>query len=376
MKFTVAAAAFYLADLTAASKVRTQSNEAVSASLETAYAVFRTKHGRAKDSVAHAERLAAFAKTHAHVTQHNSNPDRLWTAEINRFADYTETEKSSLLGFRRMGEWWETYNSSNVALLQEPTKQLLTEIDWAKKTSTGSFIVDQGSCGSCWAVASIGALEMHAEIATKKVPQRLSFKELVDCVPNPQKCGGDGGCAGATAELAMAYVNQYGLSAASTYTGNIEQTESCKTSTRAAAVKAGRFTRLPTNKQAPLMQALQHGPVVVSVDGSPWTSYSNGIFDGCDRDATINHAVLMTGYGKGQTDYWIIRNSWGAEWGENGFIRVKRFSSDEGEAGYCGTDHDPRQGVGCVGGPPTLPVCGMCGILSDSVAPEDVSHSD
>eukprot|EP00930_Biecheleria_cincta_P031209 TRINITY_DN21660_c0_g1_i1.p1 TRINITY_DN21660_c0_g1~~TRINITY_DN21660_c0_g1_i1.p1 ORF type:complete len:374 (+),score=75.19 TRINITY_DN21660_c0_g1_i1:85-1206(+) len=370
MKLAVAAAAcYYLADLTAASKVRSQNSEAASASLERAYAAFRAKHGRAKD----AERLAAFAETHAHVSRHNSNPDRLWTAEINRFADYTETERNHLLGFRRMGEWWGTSNSSNVALLQEPAKELLTEIDWAKKTSAGNFVVDQGACGSCWAVASIGALEMHAEIATKQVPERLSFKELVDCVPNPERCGGDGGCAGATAELAMQYVNQFGLSAATTYTGNIEQTESCKSSSRAATVKAARFTRLPTNKLNPLMQALQNGPVIVSVDGSPWTSYSSGIFDGCSKDATINHAVLMTGYGSGPTDYWIVRNSWGADWGENGFIRVRRFSSDEGEAGHCGTDHDPRQGVGCVGGPATLPVCGMCGILSDSVTPVDVS---
>jgi len=108
----------------------------------------------------------------------------------------------------------------------------------------------------------------------------------------------------------------------------------------------------------------------------------------------------------------VLLNRW---WGEKGFIRVQRHSSDKGEEGYCGTDYDPKQGhkskkqlaevnfddfislssvfvcfdyfsfqtkfwcqpeitgVGCEGGPATLPVCGMCGILSDSVYPEGVS---
>jgi len=132
------------------------------------------------------------------------------------------------------------------------------------------------------------------------------------------------------------------------------------------------------NKYQPLMLAIQEGPVVVSVDGGPWSTYSSGVFTSCQQDATINHAVLLMGYGhdtSSSLDYWQVRNSWGAMWGEDGFIRIQRHTSDEGDAGYCGTDYDPRQGVGCKGGPNTLPVCGMCGILSDSAYPTDVSEA-
>merc|ERR550525_629072 len=92
--------------------------------------------------------------------------------------------------------------------------------------------------------------------------------------------------------------------------------------------------------------------------------YDSGVFDSCERDATVNHAILLMGYGVDADlgkSYWLIRNSWGEDYGERGFIRVLRHDSDEGEAGYCGTDYKPLDGVGCKGGPPTLPSAACVG---------------
>merc|ERR1711862_636026 len=101
-----------------------------------------------------------------------------------------------------------------------------------------------------------------------------------------------------------------------------------------------------------------------------WDFYGSGIFDGCPRDAVINHAVLLVAYGNDSgTNFWKIQNSWGESWGENGRMRFFRAATPELDEAYCGTDHDPGDGVSCRPYPESVEVCGMCGILYDSVAP-------
>ena len=226
-------------------------------------------------------------------------------------------------------------------------------------------------------MASVGALEMHAEVAHGST-ERLSFEELVDCVENPKHCGGDGGCKGATAELAFQYVQDHGLSAADSYKGYMSGGDGKCRASQISSEKITRATgwdRLPVNKLDDLLDAVANrGPVVVSVDASGWSSYGGGVFHECQTDATVNHAVVAVGFGSDEAsgmDYWLIRNSWG-KWGEAGYIRLQRHASDEGEAGHCGTDHSPQEGVFCAGGPKEVPVCGMCGVLSDSSLPKGV----
>eukprot|EP00933_Yihiella_yeosuensis_P019146 TRINITY_DN1553_c0_g1_i1.p1 TRINITY_DN1553_c0_g1~~TRINITY_DN1553_c0_g1_i1.p1 ORF type:complete len:418 (+),score=95.55 TRINITY_DN1553_c0_g1_i1:126-1379(+) len=352
------------------------------ASLMLAYESFLVKHKvrREKDSVSFEDRLSAFVHSHKAVKAHNKRSVRSWTAGINKFADWTHAEKQVMLGFRRLGEWWNSANTTASKQLKKrsflQTKiEVADAVDW-RSSAPSSFVRDQGSCGSCWAVAAAGALEMRAEMTTKKPVKSLAFKQLVDCVPNPRHCGGSGGCEGATPQLAFQYVQENGLSSSYDYGGSPDKTESCRASSASVVVKTSGFVSLPTNKLQPLMEAVNEGPVVVSVDGGPWMSYNGGVFNECKQDATINHAVLAVGYGRDNElneDYWLIRNSWGGEWGEEGYIRIKRHQSDSGDEGYCGTDYDPKEGSGCDGGPKTLPVCGMCGILSDSAYPEDVA---
>eukprot|EP00930_Biecheleria_cincta_P047411 TRINITY_DN32863_c0_g1_i1.p1 TRINITY_DN32863_c0_g1~~TRINITY_DN32863_c0_g1_i1.p1 ORF type:complete len:425 (-),score=70.14 TRINITY_DN32863_c0_g1_i1:43-1317(-) len=389
----------------------------IDSKVENVYREFRQKYRPAlePDSPEYEHRLALFNQRLKLVQRQNAHPQKSWHAEVNQFADYTRPEFHVLLGHKRSSlhgvpasagagtsflqveagqgrsEWpsWTSLTKDFSDVFSRPHGQPVTaqpgsrrpSVDWRKTLNSSNFVKQQGECGSCWAAAAVGVLEMHAEIATKRSHQ-LSFMQLVDCVKNPRHCGGTGGCDGANSELAFEYVQQQGLLLAETYGGDINKGEQCKAPSSEAREKSLRidgFRRVETNKLQPFLEALtSHGPMVVGVDASRWDPYGGGVFDGCERDAVINHAVVVAGYGHDERlgrDYWLIRNSWGTAWGEDGYIRLQRHNSDIGADGYCGMDRKPQEGVWCDGGAKEVPVCGMCGILADAVYPQQVTFS-
>eukprot|EP00908_Phaeocystis_cordata_P020545 Transcript_32201.p2 GENE.Transcript_32201~~Transcript_32201.p2 ORF type:complete len:272 (-),score=107.00 Transcript_32201:966-1781(-) len=203
----------------------------------------------------------------------------------------------------------------------------------------------------------------------------LSPQQLLACTPNPQHCGGEGGCEGATQALAFNYTRRVsaasgGIKLSSAYGYKPEQDELCNPRLKEDSPLLGiqDFVVLPTNDYGALMRALaRHGPIAISVDAS-WGHYEEGVFGAGAKkvcnESIIDHAVQLVGYGEEQGElYWIVRNSWGANWGEQGYIRIKRHG--EGRE-PCAIDRQPEWGYGCDNGPPEVEVCGECGLLSSS----------
>jgi len=231
----------------------------------------------------------------------------------------------------------------------EPISKLPLSVDWREK-GVVSPVKSQGGCGSCWAFASIAALESHVAIASNKL---ISFSEqqLVSCVQNIKHCGGSGGCGGATAEVAYDYiVSQGGIAAEETFPYHaddrkcpIEQQQDVSSLLRGASAAAVRvsmegatgfqeavatidgYADTPTNDYLSLMNAVaKSGPVVIAVAASTWMMYGGGVFSLSNHAKSsksayeLNHGVVVVGYGTDQEsgkDYWIVRNSWGPRWG-------------------------------------------------------------
>jgi cathepsin L len=367
---------------------------------------FIGKHGRdyQHGSAEYKMRKAFFAERLKKVREHNSDPNRLWKAAVTRFSDQSDSERKAVLGYRRGPSRASGAASSGQSLLEISNKKVDDEKDWSN-LRVAQHVKDQGSCGSCWAVTTVSTLEAHYEIhIAKDGPiKRFSAQQTLECTPNPHECGGQGGCKGATVELGMGYIKENGIATEEeepylghdgdcpvqgatsdflTAMGNGQEADSLLgLATRASPAHTGGaafgfhgFTTLPQNKGGPLVEALQAGPVAVSASAGPWQEYSSGVFNSCQKDAVVDHAITLYGYGTDNgVKYWKILNSWGPSWGEDGYVRLLRHDDD---AEHCGWDNDPSQGLGCKGGPAQVYVCGMCGILYDSVTPHFAGNTN
>jgi len=235
-------------------------------------------------------------------------------------------------------------------------------VDWRTK-GVVTDVKDQGGCGSCWTFGTAETIESFWALAGNTLTV-LSEQQILDCTPNPNDCGGTGGCEGGTPEIAYPQIiAKGGLSSEESYP-YVGTDESCQTNEINPVAKISGFVSLPSNQYSAVMNAVAtKGPLVIAVDAGSWFGYESGVFDGCNQqNPDIDHCVQLVGYGNDpdQGDFWLVRNSWADSWGENGYIRVARYSFTT-----CGIDTSPQDGLGCKGGPSNVTVCGTCGILFD-----------
>lgn len=303
------------------------------------------------------------------VIAHNE-ASKGWKEGLNKFSIMTPLERSVYHGHsKRAAAAHKPLNEKPFGLKLKPVSELPRAIDWRDhKPNVVSSVKDQGHCGSCWAFAAAAVLESQVALTTGLLFD-FSPQQIAMCSPNPNHCGGSGGCDGATAEIAFDYLatsgilEEYELGYNAYYGANA----ACGvTDEMIPKATISGYVHLPTNNYTALMNAVAEiGPISISVDASTFHSYEGGIFDGCNQEQPdINHAVTLVGYGEenGQK-YWTVRNSWSASYGEAGYIRVARSDYDEE---VCGIDVTPHDGDACDGEDDPVKVCGTCGILFGS----------
>jgi len=310
-------------------------------------------------------RHATFDESLAQIHSINAQVGRSWSAGVHPFMDWTVEERQGLRGYQLTKK----PSAAPLVAMQVHTKVYGEDGDGVVAETPA--VRQQGVCGSCWAISAAEAVE--ALIVKHGGDAKPSVEALLECVENPQHCGGSGGCGGATPELAFDYMASSGVPTEENLAYKSGEAGSCPSDGTPypadwSRVYINGFTSLPSNEAQPLMQALvEQGPVVLSADSSGWTHYQSGIYDGCSKDAVIDHTLLAKGYGAtSDQKYWLLQNSWGLEWGEQGLLRLLRHDD---ENAWCGTDSKPHMGGACDGQQEPFRVCGSCGLLFDSLIP-------
>jgi cathepsin L len=343
------------------------------ASKSYSYTDYNTEFGK----VGSTERQAIFETNLAKILAHNQEPQWTYKMGVNQFTDYTVAEfKAYYAGYSKdhavadnLGDVPDVCggpkeaNASFTDFDVQELKALPDSVDWRTHTpKVVTAVKNQGGCGSCWAFSTVETIESNIAMNTGKLLE-LSPQQIVSCAKNTAKCGGTGGCQGSTQWLGFNYTLGAGITDEKDYPYNA-RTGTCapRKIKKVGGIKG--CVRLPANNYTLLMNAVANiGPISISAAAEPWQMYESGVYNGnCGTD--VDHAIQAVGYGTdGGKNYWLVRNSWGGSWGEKGYIRIGRTSSDTPK---CATDKTPSDGTGCAGGPKTMEVCGLCGMLSDS----------
>jgi len=262
------------------------------------------------------------------IIRHN-NANKSWTLGMNQFGDLTNAE------FRARNTFRPSNRTHHRRVHRSRNKALPATVNWVTK-GVVTPIKNQGQCGSCWAFSTTGSVEGITAIATGNLIS-LSEQELVDCGSST----GNEGCNGGEMQDAMQWIiNNGGITteAAYPYTA-VDGT--CQSSSMQNAATISSYVSVTPNSEADLQSAVVQQPVSVAVDasGSDWQFYQGGIVNDPNCYNQLDHGVLAVGYGttSGQ-DYWLVKNSWGASWGESGYIQLARNVASPG--GECGIAMD------------------------------------
>lgn len=263
-------------------------------------------------------RYGIFKKNYIMIDEHNNKNVHNFTLGMNYFGDFNSQEYSKVKGYYNL----EKKNISLIPLRHKMSYPIPDSIDWRAENLV-TPIKDQGQCGSCWAFSTTGVIEgAHAKQTGNLVS--LSEQQLVDC------SAGNYGCGGGWPSLALEnIIKRGGIDTEKSYPYHGDD-ESCSYNKSNIGASIKSVVNITKYNMTELVNAIGIiGPVSVAIDASDPTFqfYRGGIYTStlCSPES-LDHAVLAIGYGitSNRTKYFIIKNSWGMDWGEEGFMYFNR----------------------------------------------------
>uniref|UniRef100_A0A3B3Z7N1 Cathepsin S, ortholog2, tandem duplicate 1 n=1 Tax=Periophthalmus magnuspinnatus TaxID=409849 RepID=A0A3B3Z7N1_9GOBI len=205
--------------------------------------------------------------------------------------------------------------------LQETDVDVPDTVDW-RESGLVTSVKDQGSCGSCWAFSTAGALEGLLAKTTGKLVD-LSPQNLVDCSGKY----GTQGCNGGWPHHALQYViDNQGIDSEASYSYKGKD-GSCRYYPASRAANCSAYYYVDKDELSLKQAVATIGPIVIVLDASDIFNYESGVYYNPSCGRLTNHAMLLIGYGTDDTsglDYWLIKNTWDERWGERGYIRMAR----------------------------------------------------
>lgn len=284
------------------------------------------RHNFYNTKAEHDKRFEIFKENMEKIKEHNSG-DHSWTMGITQFSDMTSEEFKDYIA---CGSMKHKFSASVHEAPEGWGKNATASIDWVAKGAV-TPVKNQGSCGSCWAFSTTGGIEGRYFIAKGKL-NSLSEQDLVDCSKQ------NSGCNGGLMDYAFEFVETNGgLCSETDYSYTARHHWRCKENGCTKLDPITSYKDVAASTSA-LESACNGGPVSVAIeaDQNSFQQYTGGVLT-ASCGTSLDHGVLLVGYGTdGSDDYWKVKNSWGADWGESGYIRLCRNCNANKGKGQCG----------------------------------------
>ncbi|KAL5268625.1 hypothetical protein ACHWQZ_G002465 [Mnemiopsis leidyi] len=259
-------------------------------------------------------RSSLLLRAESAVRRQNSNADRQFNMAINKFSIMTTQEKSLYLGLT---------NITMEGLEDEQSPYLYPNVGTPaefhhREHGHVTAVKDQQSCGSCWAFAGVGAFEGSYSTATG-VLKSFSEKEALDCSYPTEKDG----CRGGWYTAVLRYVQDSGRLAALRDIPYFPAADLCsRWDGKENGIKNADYIGYYTASSGSLQRILtMYTPAAAFTVEDDFFAYKDGVYNGCESPKSVNHGVIIVGY---SPSYWEVKNSWGKDWGEEGYVKFSR----------------------------------------------------
>jgi cathepsin L len=287
-------------------------------SAEESFGSWMAVHGKDyKSKFEYNYRLAVYKSNLDFIENHNRQ-NLGFTCAMNQFGDLTVEEFKQLY----LGMNVDASNLVQTNVHSTPDFVGDDTVDWrAKGAVTG--VKNQGQCGSCWAFSTTGSVEGAWQIKKGSLVS-LSEQNLVDC----SSAQGNMGCDGGLMDSAFDYIiSNQGIDTESSYKYTARD-GTCKFNKQNVGATITSYKDVQSKSEPSLMSSIQNQPVSVAIDAahSSFQFYSSGVYyeKACSQ-TSLDHGVLAVGYGtQSGSDYYIVKNSWGTSWGNQGYILMSR----------------------------------------------------